>query len=483
MRIDRIEIKNFRCFTDARIEFDPKLTVIVARNGQGKSAILDAVKIALWPYVAGFDLGSTTNDTTGIQIDDVRRQRVRSLEMDWRLPSMIDAYGYLDPIQALRHAIPDVEWGSSRLRGSVRKNSKTRSFAGPGYNSLEKCSKNQQAAIFSGQQDQPEELPVLAYFGTSRTWGSKKTTSASDIHNGESLSRTYAYRNCLDPTSGYQHFVTWFTHAFLAMRSAQIRNLEKKLAPDTALPADLTAPIDTVRRAIDSVIAIRTGWGQLSYSVELQELVLEHGEQGELKVSQLSDGIRNMLAMVGDIAYRCYKLNAHHGVNAAQFTAGIVLIDEIDLHLHPEWQQTVLIDLQAAFPRIQFIVTTHSPQVLTTVDARCIRQLESGSDFETGQQQTLVRTVTQQTQGVPSSDVMAEVMGVNPTPDVEAAHRLERYHELIAQGTHEGEEGITLRNWLDAHFGKQHALMLDCDRAIRFHAFKQKLPIRIDKDA
>ncbi len=74
-----------------------------------------------------------------------------------------------------------------------------------------------------------------------------------------------------------------------------------------------------------------------------------------------------MLALVGDIAYRCYKLNAHLGEEAPQRTHGIVMIDEVDMHLHPSWQQTVLTDLCSAFPKLQFIVTTHSPQVLSTV--------------------------------------------------------------------------------------------------------------------
>jgi len=95
MRIDSIDLKNYRCFDDLHVEFDPQMTVLVAPNGSGKTAILDAVKVALWPYVAGFALGSTTNDVTSIQIDDVRQARVRAHEMDWRLPAEIHASGAL----------------------------------------------------------------------------------------------------------------------------------------------------------------------------------------------------------------------------------------------------------------------------------------------------------------------------------------------------------------------------------------------------
>ena len=93
MRIDHIYLKNYRCFAELRVDFHPQMTVLVAPNGQGKTTVLDAVKVALWPYVAGFDLGSTTSDVTGIHIDDVRREQVQSHEMEWRLPADIEAWG------------------------------------------------------------------------------------------------------------------------------------------------------------------------------------------------------------------------------------------------------------------------------------------------------------------------------------------------------------------------------------------------------
>lgn len=482
MRIDRIEIKNFRCFAETQIAFDPKLTVFVAHNGQGKSALLDAIKVVLWPYVAGFDLGSTTNDATGIQIDDVRRVRIRAHHMEWQGPSIIEAKGHIAVPSAMRQLKLTTEthlpWIESRIRTSVHKNAKTKTIRLSTQQTLEQCAKALQAQVFanSGLQD---DLPILAYYGAERG----KLPAATNGISGESYSRTFAYRNCLDPSVSYSHFANWFTLAFVAMRNAQLRNLERQVSPDTKLPEDLTAPINVVRQAVNQILEKRTGWKQLSYSAEHQQLVLEHDDHGELKVSQLSDGIRNMLAMVGDIAYRCYKLNAHYGDEAARKTAGIVMIDEVDLHLHPEWQQTVLADLQAAFPQIQFITTTHSPQVLSTVEARCIRQLESELDDVSGQAQTVVRNVNVQTQGIPSSAVLAEVMGVNPVPDVAAARQLERYHAMISQGRHESLEGQELRNQLDAHFGLQHPLILDCDRAIRFHAFKQKLPARTNGNA
>ena len=75
------------------------------------------------------------------------------------------------------------------------------------------------------------------------------------------------------------------------------------------------------------------------------------------------------------------RLNPDLGINAVLKTPGIVLIDEVDMHLHPSWQQTVLYDLRKAFPLVQFIVTTHSPQVLTTVPPQSIRALRWNNDL------------------------------------------------------------------------------------------------------
>ena len=79
--------------------------------------------------------------------------------------------------------------------------------------------------------------------------------------------------------------------------------------------------------------------------------------------------------MAADLAYRMVRLNPDLGAMAALETPGIVLIDEVDMHLHPSWQQAVVYDVRKAFPNVQFIVTTHSPQVLSTVPAEAIRIL------------------------------------------------------------------------------------------------------------
>lgn len=473
MKLIRLELENYRCFQRLTLDLDPRLTVLVARNGQGKSALLDALKIAIWPYVRGYDLGSTTNDVTGIHPDDVRLEAKQPHQMEPRLPVTITAVAELEG--------ESLQW--SRRRESIRKGTKTKDDKGA--IGLEGHAKLHEYGVFFEEAsaiEQQSDLPVLAYYGTGRLWSQKKLTAAFDKAENAEYSRTYAYRDCLDPASNYKHVAKWYTRVFRTYREEQIRNLERGHS-SAELRAEIVAPVQAVQAAVNAILEAHTGWKNLAYSSEFAELALEHDDHGLLKVSQLSDGIRNMLALVADIAYRCVKLNPHLGREAVRTTTGIVLIDEVDMHLHPAWQQTVLPDLRKAFPAIQFIVSTHSPQVLTTVPAECIRILASERDERSGQQRTVIQRVHQQTEGLASSDVMAEVMGIDPIPDIEWARKLSQYKALIEQDLQENDDGLSLRVQLDAHFGVQHWAMLDCDRLIRLREFKRRLPERLSDKA
>ena len=145
-----------------------------------------------------------------------------------------------------------------------------------------------------------------------------------------------------------------------------------------------------------------------------------------------------------------------------------MLVDEIDLHLHPSWQQRVLSDLMQTFPNTQFIVTTHSPQVLTTVKSESIRILTKDREDK-----WMASTPAEQTRGVESADALS-IMGVDPVPPVEEAKQLEDYRALIENSEHRTEEGQSLRNAIVQHFGADHPLIRDCDRLIRFQEFKRR---------
>ena len=482
MQIDDLHFKNYRCFAALHVRLHPQMTVLVAPNGKGKTSVLDAIKVALWPFVSGFDLGSTTNDITGIHIDDVHREQVQSHELEWRLPAEIKAAGLLQVRQlvldgalknpaerrdgvALNLAIEfgaNLPWLGVRCRESVKKSTKTKDVILAGALNLNEVAKALEQRVFSDEQKTPDDLPMLGYYGTGRLWAQKKLTALHEKADNESQSRTFAYRDCLDSVSSYKHFAVWFSRVHQSYLQAQIRNFEKKLPLDADVPYGLIAPFKAVQEAVDTMLERRTGWHGLQYSAEHDELVLNHGTHGQLKVSQLSDGIRNMLAMVGDIAYRCYKLNAHHGEEAPRRTHGIVLIDEVEMHLHPGWQQTVLTDLMAAFPKLQVIVTTHSPQVLSSIRRDSIRVL--GQDMDGA---AIAEPPLAMTYGEPSGDVLHSVMGIDPLPPVSERAGLERLTELVDQGGYDTQIAIELRQSLAAALGDSHPQLQRLQRSMQ----------------
>ena len=183
----------------------------------------------------------------------------------------------------------------------------------------------------------------------------------------------------------------------------------------------------------------------------------------------MSDGIRAMISLSADIARRACQLNPHHGPDAPRVTPGIVLIDEVDLHLHPEWQQRVLGRLQETFPLVQFVVSTHSPQVLSSVSSANIRTID-----REGEHSWSAASPVDEIKGLSSEVALSEVMEVSPTPPVPETEILNEYTELIEQGLAQSEQAKNLRAVLENTYGDTHRVLRDADRRIRFQSLKSR---------
>ncbi len=124
---------------------------------------------------------------------------------------------------------------------------------------------------------------------------------------------------------------------------------------------------------------------EIDYDAEKDDIEIQmwydNGSIEFLPLNYLSDGSKSILAMAADIAYRMAILNPHLLGNVIKETTGIVLIDEIDMHLHPAWQRKIVSALHKTFPKIQFICTTHSPTVLTNVPQENIQILDNGKIY------------------------------------------------------------------------------------------------------
>jgi len=468
MKLTQIEIENFRCFEKLSLDLHPELTVLIAPNGGGKTSLLDALRIAVWPFVKAFDLGSQTGKSATIQSEDVRRIKGDSGEMEASVPSTICASGAL-----LNDGDAPKQWALTREKLTPHANT----LMDAGSKELTRYGKALQKKV---RDFTPVTLPLMVYLGTGRLWyqGRYHGKAEDKRLSQDVFSRTWGYQNCLTASSSYKQFEDWFVWVYKSFMEQKIHIIEMNESIHEE-EAPFEDAIFVVQKAVNEITEHATGWKNLSYRTSLQQLAMSHPDHGVMPLSFLSDGLRNTVVMVADLAFRCIRLNPNLGKNAALETSGIVMIDEVDMFLHPGWQQTIIGALQRAFPKLQFVVTTHSPQVLTTVKSECIRLLKQTLNPKTGSVSISVEHPVVQSKGIASSDILAWLMDLDPTPDVEEARWLSQYKQLIQKGVHETPEAASLRNKLVHHFGQTHHEILECDRLIRLAAMKLSMKSKL----
>ena len=394
----------------------------MAENGVGKTAILDAVAVAIGPFVGAFDTGVNK----GFHYDDARlvikEKTGQTNLMESMLPIKLWVEGIIDGKVENWYR----ELTSQKSRTTIKEARVLQQFA-----------KSLQTSIRSeGKELAQVILPIVSYYGTGRLWDQKQMPHTE---SKMTRSRLYGYSNALDPKSTYKHFRQWFIDVSRAQYDEIIKLIQAGKNIEVLPQHAENRALEAVRQAVNTCLRI-SGWTNLRYDFEFKDLTADHPEQGTIPVSRLSDGVRNMLAMVADIAYRCTKLNPHLD-NAPQETEGIVLIDEVDMHLHPKWQQSVVNDLREAFPKIQFIVTTHSPQVLTTLKKDNIRIIDL--------QEPRALKATKSPLGHEPTDALAYIMNTNTRPNLEVLALLQEYEQFVKAGKESTQEAIKIKEQID----------------------------------
>ena len=387
MRIDRIELTNFKKFSTLDLQLHRQFTLLIGENGAGKTSVLDALAVALGVWLVEVPDSTLANSRRGILPSEIRRESTREGDRELFFETgdgvSIKATGQ---IESRDH----IHWEHSIKPG---KQKATNSGAREAIEVIQEAYRRAR----SGR----DLLPIIAYYGAGRAWLPHNTRKKLPPSSIGPAHRWSAFYDCLNERIRIADLNHWF-------RNEAIEALNRD---GTFRPG-----FEVVRHAILRCVP---GADQLWFSGDQDSVMLSI--QGRAQpLANLSAGQRMMLAMVADIAIKAVTQNnflVPDSPSPPQIgplpevlrrTGGVVLIDELDVHLHPTWQRRVATDLKATFPGIQFVCTTHSPQVIGEVVPEEIRMLD----------ETALGLAPAQSFGLDSNSILEDVMhaeSVTPT--------------------------------------------------------------------
>lgn len=328
MLLKEVAIQNFRVIESNDIKFDKSFNLVIGNNGTGKTSVLEAISIGLGGFLAGM------NDIKTIHFskDDVRMIGKAlgdgSYDIKYKVPTNIFCRIEVNSGE-------EICW--TRTKSSYKSSRTT-------------TPKNISHYASKLVDNENSILPIICYQSAGRMW-SQKRDKWQDVFKGN-YSRSIGYTDCLATESNIKLLTNW------CKKMEQIEwQQEKKIVE-----------YEAVKKAVGVFMAVLEKHdvnSTIFYDKRTSELV--YSSNGEvIPVRLMSTGYRSLIGMVADIAYRMAVLNPNLREDIIKKTDGIVLIDEIDLHIHPKWQWSIVEALTKTFPSVQFIATTHSPIVIAS---------------------------------------------------------------------------------------------------------------------
>ena len=393
-RLREIRVDNYRCFGELKLPLEEDTTVLFAENGGGKTALLTALAMGL----AAFQRGAPR----ALKLDARRDPKMRPT----------DEKGRREPVGRCK-----VTWTAAvGETESVTWSTAVRPASGRTTNQRQPILEALERVRVPG-----DRWPLFAWYGVDRL---------DRRHNGRrNVKRTgdrwEAYASALDPNLDEAPLLQWLQDEMLG---DVVRRQQEE--PERFFHA---AVMDATVRATPGVT---NAW----YDPVAQGPVVRFENGHAVPWTEVSDGYHVFIALVADIARRAVMLNEIDGADAPARVEGVVLIDELDLHLHPRWQRVALPGLRCAFPRLQLVVTTHSPQVLSSAENRQVRRLLDGR-----LQEARVFVEGRDTNAILREYMLTEDRGA------EGIHALQMLHDFIDHGRR--EEAAQLYKELRARWG------------------------------
>lgn len=474
--LESLSLSKFRRFHSLDIKFNENITVIIGDNGAGKTSFAEAIsKIFSW-----FNNNLEKDDVNGrpITFQDINVSATDYAEVTGRF--QLDRMNIFEA--SLARAIPG-------FTGSLSSEVNIIKQFGAMYR---KVAKNTKIMI-----------PLLVFYSVERSFLPFKQEISEKASGEATNNRFSALKDALEGNGRLDSFTENYIELVNLAEGeetkvvkdlgVQIATLEKSLhavyegrqppaddlflAKLNAMKEQLACTLEStpsanhqrhlalVNHAIETLVPDVKNLEIDRSSGKARLLVENFGSK--VNITQLSQGQKMLVALAGDLARRLVTLNPES--DEPLKCHGVVIIDEVELHLHPRWQQEILIGLQRTFPNLQFIVTTHSPQVLSTVDNKCIRQIRLDDEGH-----PTVNTPTFQTKGVTSADILARIMGTNSIPEkLEEAIWINKFHECLNNQDNAGADSYLDK--IKIHFGVNHPVVADCESQRRIIEMRVRL--------
>jgi len=327
MTIKTITLDNFRSKDHIQLELGARLTILIGENGAGKTSVLDGLSIGL---------GAILTYLPGVSGISFRKTDIKQDE------------NQKAPYTRVR---VETEDGLIWDRTERRDKSKSTTAQIPPSVGLQNLRKYLDKHILDPLNDSKSfELPMFSYYGVSRALLDVplRRRGFPKVH-----ARFEAMEGALVADSRFKSAFVWFYNK---------ENEEQRKQRELRDFGFQLPELEAVRKAIVSVFP---GISDPHIILNPLKFVVKKDRE-TLDIMQLSDGYKTLLSLVIDLAIRMALANPE--VKNPLESEAVVLIDEIDLHLHPEWQRRVVGDLLRTFPKTQFLLTTHSPFIIEAVN-------------------------------------------------------------------------------------------------------------------
>jgi len=437
MRLHTLHLKNFRGYVDREFILHPQFNLIIGENGTGKTSFIEAAAVAIGSWLLGF----RGHDARNIRDRDVRKvlafveKRYRELP---QYPVNVRATGCVHIARAARGG-PDDDIVYAPANSAAKPNPREQPVSWErsieaaggkttrqGANELKKYAAKMAAAVLN--QD-PEVLPLIRYFGAGRLWESVRDTQGKALSRHKGRQPTELAENADEIDKAIREFDR-LSEPFYGYRMS----VDKRCNPDDLIRwmgAERRNELDdeesspALRLVYQAIEAMLPEIKSTRYSTKLRTMVMRYESGEQHAFSELSDGYRNVVAIAADLAIKAAMLNPQLAERALEMTPGVVLIDELDLHLHPKWQRRIITDLRRTFPLIQFICTTHSPFL--------IQSLRSGEELI-----VLDGQPTADLGHMPVEEIARGIMGVSNTEvseEYEIMKQAARHYLEILEGS------------------------------------------------